>query len=174
MSILDAAFGMSISAGLAWISQGRFCFWKEGKTCSASTKVSLQLSFKAEGRSQAAPGSAHFLNSFNSQPTGCWSWSILGPCLLLSLTLVDLQSGAQLYPQSVESGETCFQTLWEMEYIVKQNMCMSPPQKATALYFPRVSHPRALPSCVFGPLLRFGSYLQSSTELKPSKFHPSY
>lgn len=124
MSILDAAFGMSISAGLAWISQGRFCFWKEGKTCSASTKVSLQLSFKAEGRSQAAPGSAHFLNSFNSQPTGCWSWSILGPCLLLSLTLVDLQSGAQLYPQSVESGETCFQTLWEMEYIVKQNMLL--------------------------------------------------
>lgn len=49
---------------LAGINQGRFCFWKGGKACSASPKVSLQLSFKAEGRSQAAPGSAHFLNSF--------------------------------------------------------------------------------------------------------------
>lgn len=82
---------------LAWISQSRFCFWKEVKACSASPKVSLQLSFKAEGRSQAAPGSAHCLNCFCT--VSSW-WLQFTANRLLKLVYF----GAVFAPQSDSGG----------------------------------------------------------------------
>lgn len=110
---------------------------------------------------------------FSSQPTGCWSWSILGPCLLLSLILVHFQSGAQLYPQAVESGETCFQTLWEMEYTVKQNMLPSVHVTSTesrCLVLPKGQPSRSPAQLCFWPLAQSWFIL---AKFSWAKFHPS-
>lgn len=64
ISILDAAFGTSIRATLSEGQPRQVLFLEMGKQGSASPKISLQLSLTVEGRSHAAPGNTHFLNSF--------------------------------------------------------------------------------------------------------------
>lgn len=106
-------FGRSIwhvmcSAAFSRGQPRQVLFLEMGKARSASPKTSLQLSLMAEGRSQVAPGSTHFLNVFctvnswwflftvNRLPELVYFGSIFAP----SVTLVDSQAGVQFCPQA--------------------------------------------------------------------------